>query len=231
MATAILLFHIISGAIGLLSGFASMVTRKGSVIHRRAGNLFFLAMSFMAIGGMLTGHIRGSVTGIFVASLALYSVATAKLTLERSEGEIGRSEYVALLYIIIAFSTTLAIGIGTDKGLLVLKDTTGEISSSGGWYFFSFIALLFASGDIRLILGKGLSGAKRIARHIGRMCFTFFFSALSFFLGQQQIFPEWVIETRLLYIPELLILFFTIFWIYRVLSEKATLVLIKPNRF
>lgn len=225
MASAILFFHILFGAIGLLSGFASMVTRKGSIIHRRAGNLFFLAMSFMAIGGMLTGYIRENTTGPFVASLALYSVATAKLTLERREDETGRTEYVALLYTLIAFMTILAMGIGIDSGILVIKDTAGEFFPAGGCYFWSFIVLLFASGDIRLILRKGLSGAKRIARHIGRMCFTFFFSALSFFLGQQQIFPEWVIEARLLYIPELLILVFTIFWIYRVLSEKATLLL------
>lgn len=225
LALAILLFHILFGAIGLLAGLASMVTRKGSISHRRAGNLFFIAMSLMAIGGMLTGHIRDNITGPFVASLALYSVATAKLTLQRREGETGRSEYFALLYITIAFTTILTIGIGVDKGILVVKDTAGEFASAGAFYFWSFIVLLFASGDVRLILREGLSGAKRIARHIGRMCFTFFFSALSFFLGQQQIFPEWVIEARLLYIPELLILIFTIFWIYRVLSEKAALLL------
>lgn len=223
MASAILFIHIISGAIGLSSGFASMVTRKGSKIHRRVGNLFFLSMAFMAIGGMLTGHIRDSITGVLIASLALYSVATAKLTLERREAEIGRSEYFAFLYILIAFITVLAMGIGIDKNIIVVKATSGKDASAGSFYFFSFIALLFASGDIRLILRKKLSSTQRIARHIWRMCFTFFFSALSFFLGQQQVFPEWVIEKRLLVLPELLILFFMIFWLYRVLSGKAML--------
>ena len=215
-ASAILFFHVFSGAVGLLSGVISMITRKGSKLHRRSGNLFFISMACMSIGGMLTGHIRGNIAGVLVASLALYSVATAKLTLERNENEIGRSEYVALFYILVAIVTIFVMALGLEREVIVVKDATPT-----GNYIFTVIALIFASGDIRLILRRGISGVQRIARHIWRMCFTFFFSALSFFLGQPQVFPEWILSTPLLYLPEVLIIFLTIFWLYKVLSSKS----------
>jgi hypothetical protein len=43
--------------------------------------------------------------------------------------------------------------------------------------------LLAAAGDLRMLVAGGVVGAKRIARHLWRMCFGLFIAAGSFFLG------------------------------------------------
>jgi len=43
--------------------------------------------------------------------------------------------------------------------------------------------LLAAAGDVRMLVRGRVLGAKRIARHLWRMCFGLFIAAGSFFLG------------------------------------------------
>jgi hypothetical protein len=45
------------------------------------------------------------------------------------------------------------------------------------------VCLLAAAGDVRMLVRGGVFGAKRIARHLWRMCFGLFIAAGSFFLG------------------------------------------------
>ncbi|MCG8415040.1 MAG: hypothetical protein MI746_12545 [Pseudomonadales bacterium] len=216
-ASAILFFHVFSGTIGLFSGAASMISRKGSRVHKQAGFIFVVSMICMAVGGILTGYIRENAGGILVAVFALYSVVTAWMTIHRKEGEIGIFEHGAFSFISITGLITLAIGLGVESGRIAVKD-----GGPGSFYFFTVVAIIFASGDLRMMLKKGISGAERLARHIWRMNFTFFFGALSFFLGQQQVFPEWILNTPILYVPEVLILSLTAFWLYEVLIRKSS---------
>ncbi|PCI77741.1 MAG: hypothetical protein COB20_07455 [SAR86 cluster bacterium] len=171
----------------------------------------------MSVGGVVTGLIRENIGGVLVAVLACYSVTTAWMTLRREEGKIGLFEYGALVFVLVFVAITLAIGLSVASGNMVLKDGT-----PASVFFFTIVALIFASGDIRLILRKGIYGMQRLARHIWRMCFTFFFGALSFFLGQQQVFPDWIVETPVLYVPEIVIVLFAAFWLRKVLSSKGS---------
>jgi hypothetical protein len=53
----------------------------------------------------------------------------------------------------------------------------------GMTFFMGSIMLLAAAGDVRMLVRGGLSGTKRIARHLWRMCFGLFIAAGSFFMG------------------------------------------------
>ena len=50
-------------------------------------------------------------------------------------------------------------------------------------FFLGSVMLLAATGDARMLLGGGVRGAKRVARHLWRMCFGLFIAAGSFFMG------------------------------------------------
>ncbi len=50
-------------------------------------------------------------------------------------------------------------------------------------FFMGTVMLLAGAGDIRMLLGGGVAGAKRVVRHLWRMCFGLFIAAGSFFLG------------------------------------------------
>jgi hypothetical protein len=50
-------------------------------------------------------------------------------------------------------------------------------------FFMGSVMLLAGAGDVRMLVRGGVLGAKRIARHLWRMCFGLFIAAGSFFLG------------------------------------------------
>jgi hypothetical protein len=86
--------------------------------------------------------------------------------------------------------------------------------------FVSSVILLAALGDLRMLL-RGISGKRRIARHLWRMCFGWFIATGSFFLGQQQVFPAWLRGSPVLLVPALLPLVLLIFWMIRVRFTSA----------
>ncbi len=89
-------------------------------------------------------------------------------------------------------------------------------SSAGAYVFFGALALLSAAGDVRMLLRGGLSGTQRLVRHLWRMCFGWFIATISFFLGQQQVFPAWLRGSYALVGLAFLPLAFLIFWFIRV---------------
>jgi hypothetical protein len=104
----------------------------------------------------------------------------------------------------------------------------------GMTFFMGTICLLAAAGDILMLLRGGVSGAKRIARHLWRMCFGLFIAAGSFFMGPQnrplrllsnvgigQHLPAALFSTTLYLILTVLPLILLIFWVVRVRFSNA----------
>jgi len=89
------------------------------------------------------------------------------------------------------------------------------------YFFMGSVMLLAAAGDVRMLVRGGVFGAKRIVRHLWRMCFGLFIATGSFFLGQQQVFPRWLRGSPVLSIPALLPLALLIFWLFRVWFTSA----------
>jgi hypothetical protein len=96
------------------------------------------------------------------------------------------------------------------------------------------IMLLAAAGDLRMLVRGGLFGAKRIARHLWRMCFGLFIASGSFFFGPSnrplrllsrvglgQHLPAALFSTGLYLILTLLPLILLIFWLLRVRFSSA----------
>jgi ABC-type Na+ efflux pump permease subunit len=111
-----------------------------------------------------------------------------------------------------------AIKIGLDA----LNSASGTINGvpAGMMFFFGTVAMIGALGDIRMMRAGGLEGAKRIARHLWRMCFAFFVANGSFFLGQAKVFPKPIRILPLLAIPALLPLVLLLYWLVRVRFTK-----------
>ena len=101
-------------------------------------------------------------------------------------------------------------------------------------FFLGTIALLAATGDIRMIVRRGVLGARRIRRHLWRMCFGLFIAAGSFFLGPSnrprrmlssigiaQHLPPAFFSTGLYLALTVLPLALLIFWLVRVRFANA----------
>jgi hypothetical protein len=226
----ILIVHICGGSLGLLSGTAAMSFRKGSLRHVLAGKVFVASMLTMGAFATYLAIVRHQPSNIGAGFLTFYLIGTAWLTARRRDGETSRFDWIVLLI-------PLALGILTwMNGIKVIR--SGASSQDGvpvGMTFFmGSVMLLAAAGDVRMLVRGGVFGAKRIARHLWRMCYGLFIAAGSFFLGPSnrplrllstvgigQHLPPALFSTGLYLILTVLPLFLLIFWLVRVRFTNA----------
>jgi uncharacterized membrane protein len=212
----VLVFHISAGTLGLLSGTEAMFFRKGYRRHRVAGNVFVISMLSLGASGAYLGFMKHQMLNGLQGLLTLYLVATAWLTARRRDGEAGISDWGALMVPLAVGAALLSYGLKAANSQTGSKDGFPAMA----YFIFGSVALLFAAGDVRMLV-RGVSGAQRIARHLGRMCYTLFIATGSFFLGQQQVFPALLRKTNVLFIPAFLPLILMIFWLFRVRFTNA----------
>lgn len=213
-ADTVLVLHITGGSVAMLAGAVALSARKGEPVHRAAGTVFFLSMLLTAAIGatvapfLTEGQRPNTIAGI----LTFYLVLTAWRTVQRQDGGIDR---FAILGFFIALGSAIA---GVLFALEARASPTGTIDNSPpqAFLFFMIVGGFAAATDLKVILLGGISGAPRIARHLWRMCVGLFIAAGSFFLGQQQVFPESLRGSIWLFIPVFAPLLLMLFWMIRV---------------
>ena len=222
MRSAILVLHICGGLIGLLSGGTAMFVRKGSRQHGIAGDVFVVSMLSMAAAGVLLAVMKSQPGNILGGTLTLYLVATAWMTVKRRESKPGgfdwkMFEWVALLVVLTVATANVTFGIQA-----AFSPTGQRYHYPPGPYFFlGSIAAIAFGGDVRMLVHGGVSGTKRIARHLWRMCFALFIASSSLFLARQQLFPELMRKTGTLVLLSFLPLIVMIFWLIRIRFANA----------
>lgn len=224
----ILVVHICSGTLGLLSGAVAVSVRKGSPRHVLAGKVFVASMLIMAVAAVYLAITKDQPNNIGGGILTFYLIGTAWLTARRRDGETSHFDWVALLI-------PLAIGIlGWMNGLEALRTPEGSKYGvpAGMHLFMGSVCLFAAAGDVRMLVSGGVLGTKRIARHLWRMCFGLFIAAGSFFLGPSnrplrllsalapRLSPA-LFSTDLYLILTILPLLLLIFWLVRVRFTSA----------
>ena len=85
-------------------------------------------------------------------------------------------------------------------------------------YSFTFLVAMAALGDARLVQTGGVTGVRRIGRHLWRMCLGLALALGSAFTnGLPRLLPKTMhIPLILLFIPQLSALILMIFWMIRV---------------
>ena len=226
----VLVVHILAGTVGLLSGCAALIFRKGSPRHVLAGKIFVISMLTMAIGAVYLGVVKNQPSNIGGGIITFYLVGTGWLTARRREGQTSPMDWVVLLIPLTFGVLTWVHGIGVLR-----SGATSENGVPVGMSFFmGSICLLAAAGDVRMLLRGGIFGVKRIARHLWRMCFGLFIAAGSFFLGPSnrplrllsavgigQHVPSVLFSTGLYLFLSMLPLGLLIFWLLRVRFANA----------
>jgi hypothetical protein len=207
----LLILHVCAAAVGMLSGYTAMVLRKGSGLHGAAGTVFFVSMlSASGAGAYLAGFVHPNSGNVIGSTLTFYLVATAWVAARRRDGKPGLFDLCALLFA-LAIAATAA-----TWGFEAAENGSRDGYPAPFYFIFGSIALLFAVSDIRMMVRGGVFGAKRIARHLFRMCFSLLFATLSFYPGQAKFFPQWIRATNLLYVPAVLLVGAMFLWLYRV---------------
>lgn len=205
--------HVSMGTLGLLSGAAAMTFRKGSRVHRLAGNVFFVSILLLGgTGAFMALFIKPNMGNFMGGVMAIYLVATAWATVIRKPGNTGRFEIAAALW---GFGI---VAIAVTFGVLAATSVTGRFASYPPTMYFIFagIALLGTALDARMIARGGLVGTARLTRHLWRMCMAFFMATGSFFFGQPKFVPTILREMGLVPILGLLPIGLLVYWLIRV---------------
>jgi uncharacterized membrane protein len=209
--------HIGGGILGILSGTAALCFRKGSPRHALAGKVFVASMLTMAAAAVYLAILKHQTPNILAGFLAFYLITTGWLTARRGNGVTSRFDWGILLMPLAGGSWMWFTGL--EKAFSHIPPNDGV--PIGMDFFIGSVMLLAAAGDIRMMVCGGLSGAKRLMRHLWRMCFGLFIATGSFFLGQQQVFPAMLRGSILLTVLAVLPLVLLIYWFFRVRFTNA----------
>ena len=226
----ILMVHISGGTMGLVSGAAALSFRKGSRWHVRAGKVFVVSMLAMAAGAIplaILKHETGNVVG---GVFTFYLTLTAWWTARRTDGAMNKLGWAVLLIPVVVGALNWFSGI--EK--LLSPGPPKDGVPAGMNLFLGSVMLMAAAGDVRVLIGGGIVGTKRVARHLWRMCFGLFIASGSFFLGGSnrplrllstvglgKYLSPAVFNTPLYLVLTILPLILLIFWLVRVRFTNA----------
>ncbi len=208
--------HILGGSVSLLAGAGALWFQKGSTPHRAAGNIFFVFMLLMSGTGGYMAHINGEGASVLAGLLTFYMTATGWATVKQGEGTVGTFEKIAL----VAAIAIAAYGMASGFEALNNPDGRKDGFPSAIYFIFGSVAVIAVLSDISVLMRGGIAGAQRIARHLWRMCYAMFMAVASFFLGQQQVFPEALRGNPIFFVPVLLVIILLFFWLIKVLVGK-----------
>lgn len=182
---SLVIVHIVAGFSAVIAGVVALFVMKGGGLHRTAGSVFVWSIVVMGTLGAIIAASRldvpvqriNIVAGLFVAYLATTSLLTVR-PLDRP--------WIDVIAACIAF--------GVAAGAFVMA-LVALAQPRVSWFpavpatIFGSIALLAAAGDVRMIRMGPLRGAKRIARHLWRMCAALFIAVMSFSVQQDKVLP------------------------------------------
>jgi hypothetical protein len=205
--------HMTAGGLAIVLGFVALFATKGARLHRRIGNGFVVTMLTLALTGVGIAIAKGDVGSMMGGSLAAYLVATGMITVQPHTITWRRAlGLAALVGVAVAGFSLVRLGI--------------EFSSTGARIFypsFALVALLAVSGDVRILRAGPPVGARRLARHLWRMCMALWIATASFFLGPRRrvelLLPDALAVTPVVVIPVLTVLLTMGYWIWRLRSR------------
>lgn len=212
----ILLLHICAGTVSVFAGAAAMSYRKGGRRHAISGDVFVISMLTLGATGAYLGLSKHQILNGVMGLLTFYLASTAWRTAARRDDHTDIFDWAAFPVPLALAFTLFIFGVKAANA----PDGILEGYEAPMYFVFGSLALLFGAGDIRMLARGGVSGARRIKRHLRRMSVAFFIAAASFFLGRQQIFPAAVRNSGILIFFSFLPLGLMLFWLIRLRLKK-----------
>jgi uncharacterized membrane protein len=221
-----LAFHVTAGTVGLVAGSIAIAARKGGTWHRRAGQVFVVAMMAMGLTAVgIAAYERKE--AVASGALAAYLVFTAWTTV-RPLATGSRRVDVALMLLAWIFVAT-----GFAQAWAALGRPGHQIDGvpAGMQIFMSTIILLAAVGDVRMIRAGGLHGSRRLARHLWRMCFGLFIATGSFVaqLVRMTFMPSWTRSLAAILVLAAGPLVVLLYWMWRVRLRQNLRGMVMPR--
>ena len=209
---ALMWMHIAGGSTAILAGALAVAVGKGGRLHANAGSVF--AASMLVLGGtaFLLAQAKDDPGLGLGGLLACYFVATSWAAARRRDGVTGRFETVACV-LVLAPGAAIAWSGATGRSTTPV--------GPGPLFGFAGICLVAGLLDLRAVVQGRLTPVQRLTRHLWRMCFGFFMATGSFFLGQQDVMPEAVRGSPILFVLAFAPFAAMLYWLVRLRFAKA----------
>jgi hypothetical protein len=213
MLELLLWTHIAAGIAAIPLGTIAVAARKGRWLHARAGTGFFGSMLVLGVTASILEPFRTPQPGSpLVGVVVSYFVLTSWVAARRRDGRTGWFEVAACMVALGCAAATMWAGM-----------TGGSSTPVGPGPVFVLAGLLLVGGlgDFNAILRRKLGPAQRISRHLWRMCFAFFIATGSFFIGQQDVMPQAVRGSPILFVFGFAPLVVMAVWLVRLRFAKS----------
>jgi hypothetical protein len=209
--------HIAGGMLALATGAVALAVRKGGGMHVSAGTWFCVSMFVLGVTASILAPFKSPPDSPIGGIMVCYFVATAWMAARRQSGIPGRFEKIACTIVLL-----IAIAIIGEGVRLALSPTPPSAPpGAGALLVLGTICLLAGLGDLKFILRGKSTTTQRISRHLWRMCFAFFIATGSFFLGQQDVLPQAVRGSPILFVLAFAPFALMLFWLVRVRFAKV----------
>lgn len=210
--------HIVSAGLGIISGTIALCLAKGQALHRRVGLAFVYSMLGMSLSAAVMAVAKGQVMNIIAGLLTAYLVATALMTV-RPPSPRAKWLHVGLL------ALALVLGLTTVTfGFQALANGQKYGVPAFPFFMFGAIGLLASAGDFKMIRAGGLKGAKRLSRHLWRMCWALWIAVASFFSIRSRVarvLPAPFTTPVMRVLPVVLVIVAMLYWLWRVRRKRS----------
>jgi uncharacterized membrane protein len=194
---SLVFIHILSGAIGLLTGFLIILLAKGTNLHKRIGKSFFYAIMVLGLTGAIVGFSRWIPLSALNGLLVCYFVLTSLLVIQKEKPLTLKFERILALFggVLVVSYILFAFEAGNMP--------EGELGGFGStsYLVFGAITAFAVVNDAHYLLKQQQSVRARIIRHLWRMLFPLFMAAAAFFLGQAKLFPPSIQQSLIIFVP------------------------------
>jgi hypothetical protein len=207
-----LVSHFGSGLVAIVAGAIALSVAKGGRLHKQSGMVFTVAMILAGVLASVIAIYESKVGMMFGGLFTAYLIFTAMTTVKTLSWISRPIDIVMMLF---------AFGYGVFeiwKGAQVWQLPGHALQGvpAGMMFFLGSIALFAGVGDVRIIRDGALTGTRRLARHLWRMCFGLFIATGSFFLGQMNFIPKAVRFVPVLSALAIGPLVILLYWMWRV---------------
>jgi uncharacterized membrane protein len=205
--------HVATGSLAVMAGLMALLTKKGSVWHKRIGSGFVLTMLLMAISGVVIALLKPMAISTLAGLMTAYLVISSLWTIKDPANCVSRRQFLAPIA-----SAAIAVS-GAWLAWQAVQDEKGlkDGFTAEPYLFFTLIAVICCMLDIRLLIKGGLNQSQRLARHLWRMCFALFIAVGSFFSQGARMLPENLQRSAWLELPDKLVLLVMMFWLFKLL--------------
>lgn len=189
MYKLILYTHITFGGVALLSGITSIISTKGSLVHKKAGKIYYLCMYIVAISALIMSGVHFNPFLLSIAIFALYLTISGKRAIDMWRLREPYSPGIKdKLPVYIGFVTSIFM-ILFPIYMYITKDNTFLFILS----VFGVIMFFNTLRDLRIFRVHKVfepRNKKWLIKHIGMMCGAYISTVTAFLVNTVHIEPS-----------------------------------------